>query len=216
MLVRCFLLIFIITKTLSCEKVPEDVEPQKAYYQFTDEDLAIIPNYEQGDIFILKNQDQEVITFYVYSSRYEKRQRVRHGLFASTEKYFYDYYSALIDTYIDHKNVRGSITFRRYPIDVDQARSNYTQQYPDKLYGTISFPLQNVMGRLNFIDDYEKIIEMNYNGISYSNVRVFKTGSMDPYITPGDVKKTAHTFYYAHGVGFIGFDDIYGNEWRLH
>jgi hypothetical protein len=34
-------------------------------------------------------------------------------------------------------------------------------------------------------------------------------------LSPGDgLERRVHTFYYADNIGFIGYDELDGNEWR--
>ena len=205
------IVILIISFTLSnCKK-----ESQTVYYQFADEDLSIMPNYEKDQKIIFKNQNQEELIFNVSSAYLEKRQKTDYGFFGTSYLYFYDSYEIYIEVDLDGNRFVNSLLFRREPIDIEAAKGDYTVLYPDIFHGEISFPLQNRAAGFDIIRDYSEILHVEYDNISFNNVRVFKTNNSAPWM-PGDgFERRVHTFYYADGFGFIGFDDLDGNEWRI-
>ena len=206
-----FIAILIFAFTISgCQK-----EPQIVYYQFTDEDIAIMPNYEKDQKIIFKNQNQEELIFNVSSAYLEKKQKTNYGFFGMSYLYFYDSYEIYIEVDVDENRFVNSLLFRREPTDIEAAKWDYTVLYPNIFHGVISFPLQNRAAGFDLIREYSEILHLEYDNTSFSNVRVFKTNNSSPW-TPGDgFERRVHTIYYADKFGFIGFDDLDGNEWRI-
>ena len=208
--IRLLATITLVVVIISCVKEPEIV-----YYQFTNDDFAIMPEYEKEQEITFKNQNGDETVFIISSAQLTKEQKTYFGFFGISYLYFYDRYEIYIETHIDGERFVNSLRFRREPTDIETAKWDYTVLYPNEFYGVIGFPLQNRAEGFNIMSEYSEIIDMVFdNNVSFSNVRVFKTNNSSPWI-PGDgLERRVHTFYYADNIGFIGYDELDGNEWR--
>jgi hypothetical protein len=208
------LLIGISLVSMTCKEKEKEI----AYYQFTPEDNQRLLPYTKGQVLKFTNQNNKERTFTVQSVSTTKEQLVISPGFMEDRTFYYDTKEITI-TDSDTKK-RFYTRFSRYPLDRDLSMSDKYTKHPSKFYGSIiQYIAWNGTGKGISIDYNQEKTIMTVNGKTYKNVFVIDSGSdsiIEEKYPNGDIiYRDINVIYYDEIEGFIGFDDLNGNEWRL-
>ena len=193
------------------------------YYRFTEDDKTkLLTGYNEGDVLVYKNGDNEIMKFTVAASTNGK-MGYRTGTFWGSYVDVHFYYDEQKITMLYAGGQLGSnfeITLHRYPVE-----SNYLLQNPvigtPAFVGYIDFPLWNkysdsiTLSNTVFIDFTAKTSTLTINNKTYSQVSVIQSGTNDVLEPNSPFPKNVNTLYYDQHAGVVGFDDVNGKMWRL-
>ncbi len=203
--------LFISLMAASCKK---EVEGPVAYYNFTAEDYTRILELKLNDTIIYENQQAEEIKLVVWSVDEDlKRFYSIYGYPTSTSFFNYDYiiiWAYFIDS--DLSSMR--YYFKRFPLDLEEAKADKYTKYSSAFKAKISLPLYN--GGYEEIDYDSDKTEMTIGSEIYRDVFTIASGINDSvYNEDEDYYKKVNILYYDEFNGLIAFDDILGNNWLL-
>lgn len=209
------LFFLIIISLFSCSN---DEDNTVAYYQFTNNDLDKLLNYQLNQEFVYKNENGEERVFKVSYYNQGKARLLLHNNYQNPtytdSLYYFDY----LDIWMSENDTNHNFlySFRRYPNDSSLARENIYNEYPSHLTSSInSFPYWNANASIDShiitIDFTIDMIEMSINEVVYDKVLIFNSGNPNIF----DEVLNINIIYYDVEFGIIGFDDLDGNHWRI-
>ncbi|HIP49486.1 MAG TPA: hypothetical protein EYG92_11050 [Lutibacter sp.] len=220
-------LLFIILVPISCI-----IKPQtrlQAYYEFQEEDLAKIMDFELHQELIYRNSQNETIIFEVEKVNDDYKKQVINGggsFFGIPQPYSYHFYFDEQISMIrsNTKFFYMGFKFRRFPSDIQNATINDYTELSSEFIGYCYFYNWNGVEEWNAfgtggsgaiaIDYDSSTIVMTCNGKTYENIYVIASGNSEPEIH-GVITRKVNVIYYDLYNGIIGFDDTDGKEWRL-
>lgn len=200
-----------------------EVNKERAYYNFKEEDYEKVLNFEKGQSITFQNNLGEITDYKV--TRVVNNTKVNANTTNGTLRDFeiplpfndpvsfqYDYQITdfnEIDTPFGFK-----YGFIRLPKDLYQAQKNQYDDYPSQFIGQIYFIKWNSFDNswvIN-IDFNATTSSMTFYGITYKNVYTIETGN--PNIGSCYFSEVNKVYYDLHA-GIIGYDTIDGTQWRL-
>ncbi len=223
---KLFFLLVNIQILMSCSN-NNTISDEYPYYKFSQNDLdKLVVKPIVGNDLVYKNQDNQKITFKVYTSNLGKTSYTTGNFSSSHTSTHYYYDQQLIKMWYKEGNefTTCKIELQVYPMGSNYLVSPAIVGKP-QFIGIIDFPIWNGYSGDDIYDDSILIdfnaptISMNFNGKIYNKVFVFesnKTEILRPDLpSPPYIPKNVNKLYYDQSYGIIGFDDINGKNWRL-
>jgi len=213
--------LLLLTATLTiilmngCSKKNEDT----AHYQFTTEDNQKMLDFIDNDTIVYQNQlNQEIKYVAEKGDGIQKRQYTTDQWLKPYEFNYYFYYDYK-HLYVQQvKTVEGLSCFgmiyyfSRMPIDIRDATVNSYELLESELVASFSIDRYNKEELLR-VDFKAARSEMLIGDTLYKHVTTYKSGNNDAI--EGLCTKDFNVIYYDDHKGIIGFDDVYGNQWRI-
>jgi len=177
-------------------------EKELVIYRFTNDDQQkLLSHYTKGKIFSFGDDERK---FEVVEIQQNITRDFKGGIQAT---YNYDFYyeqkRIILKEYVD--GGRYVFVIHRYPINVEQAKSNPYKIYPSRLIVKFHEGLY-----INFGDPTTKL---SANGLTFEKVHILDRTEF------GSSQKglfyEAKYIYYDEYYGFVGFNNFDGTQWRL-
>ena len=203
--------ILTLTLFVNCS---QDIETE-AYYNFRNSDFEKELNIGSNSSLVYKNQFNEEIILETgnISSNYKIQYEEYNFVVGSTKHFYFD--KKEIITTSNFQSYDITYRFRRFPIDIEQAKENEFTEYPSEFKGKFNmFAWNGNYNEFINIDYNSQTIEMSINGINFNEVIVLNSNSMEETIYSGYIKNV-NVIYYDKINGVIGFDDVNGKLWRI-
>lgn len=204
-----------IIMMIGCSKKNKDA----AHYQFTAEDKQKILDFIDNDTIVYQNQlNQEIKYFGAKGYGIQKYQYVTDHWLMPHEYNYYFYYDnkqlfvSQISTGEGVNCFGMSYDFKRMPIDIRKARANSDDLLESELVASFSIDRYNSDEWLR-VDYKASKSEMLIGDTLYKHVTTYKSGNNNAI--SGYCTRDFNVIYYDDYKGVIGFDDVYGNQWRI-
>lgn len=207
----------------SCEKNEES--PQIAYYQFTQEDVARLPDYKEKQK--MKFVDQNGDTAYLQITRFIKNIHSLYtegmGFFSpyAASYFYYDSWEMEISGICKGKGFAHYLQYSRSPEDWEAAKKEIYKTFPSRFRGSMDFGLWNkktpdnlYLERLIFPFG-EPTTSLNIGAKPYTQVYKFDSQTETTWDTAHQQLPLVNHVFYDLKSGIIGYDDLDHQEWRL-
>jgi hypothetical protein len=187
-------------------------------YRFTDEDKPkLLSHYTEGKILTYINEIGEERKFKI--GKVEQRLETQDWIYRYCEGAGYAYFYCE-PKFIHFTDLETQVTFylslSRFPINMQKASIDNTQLQPSSLFA--QFHIEDGWWDSHyyyfrfFFNLNEPVITVTCDEVNFDNVIVTTNYSTEG--NGGALLKTKTT-YYDIFKGLVGFDDYFGNQWRL-
>lgn len=212
--IKTCVLVIILAVFSSCNNDDNGTDLSVDYYPFTaaDTENLLVDVPEVSDVLTYTNQQGEELSFQVSRSingPTRSSTLINFAFRAGENTFRYDVQTIEMD-FLGSPDPSKVFTFA-----IGKTPDN-------ELKGIIEFVLWNAIDD-STISSTETIVldfdasttQLSFNGMVYENVITIYSQNEASIGTYFGVERNMHTIYYDKNYGIVGFDDTFGNEWRI-